>query len=61
MVCLEKSKASKDPVVMPVGKRNTKEKEGRSVADLSKKKGKVQEGEDVKVKQKRRAPWKFCV
>ena len=59
MVHLEKSKASKDLVVMPVGKRSTEEKEGRSVARPSKKKGKVHEGEDVKVKQKRTVPWKF--
>ena len=41
---------SKDPVVMPIGKRSTKEKEGRSATGPSKKKGKVHEGEDAKVK-----------
>ena len=60
VVCLEKS-GSKDPVVMPIGKRSTEEKEGRSAAGLSKKKGKMHEGEDAKVKQKRRARRKFHV
>ena len=60
VVRLEKSE-SKDPVVMLIGKRSTKEKEGRSAAGPSKKKGKMHEGEDAKVKQKRRACWKFHV
>ena len=50
VVCLEKIEAFEDPIVMPVGKRNIEEKEGRSVAGPSKKKGKAHEGEDVKVK-----------
>ena len=60
VVRLEKS-GSKDPVVMPIGKRSTEEKEGRSAAGPSKKKGKMHEGEDAKVKWKRRARWKFHV
>ena len=50
VVCLEKCKSSKDPVVMPIGIRHTEEKEGRNSAGLSKKKGKVHKGEDAKVK-----------
>ena len=46
---------------MPIGKRSTEEKEGRSAASPSKKKGKVHKGEDAKVKQKRRARRKFHV
>ena len=58
VVRLEKS-GSKDPVVMPIAKRSTKEKEERSAAGLSKKKDKMHKGEDAKVKQKRRARRKF--
>ena len=50
MVCLEKFEAFEDPIVIPIGKRSIKEKEGRSVVGPSKKKGKDHEGEDVKVK-----------
>ena len=49
MVRLEKC-GSKDPVVMPIGKMSTKEKEGKSGVGPSKKKGKMHEGEDAKVK-----------
>ena len=61
IVCLEKSAKCEDPVVIPVGKRTTEEKEGRSFAGLSKKKGKSHEDEDVKTKRKRRARRKFHV
>ena len=50
VVRLEQATMLEDPVVMPIGKRNTNEKKGRGVAGPSKKKGKVHEGEDVKVK-----------
>ena len=61
IVGLEKIGESKEPVVMPIGKRTTDEKEGRSPAGPSKKKGKVYEGEDAKAKRKRRARRKFHV
>ena len=61
VVGLEKVAANEDPVVMPVGKRSTEEKEGRNGAGPSKKKGKRHEGEDVKAKRKRRARQKFHV
>ena len=61
IVRLEKSAKCEDPIVMPVGKRTTKEKEGRSPAGPSKKKGKSHEDEDVKAKRKRRARRKFHV
>ena len=61
IVGLEKIGKSADPVVMPIGKRTTEEKEGRSPAGPSKKKGKAHEGEDVKAKRKRRARRKFQV
>ena len=61
VVGLEKVAANEDPVVMPVGKRSTEEKEGRNGAGPSKKKGKSHEGEDVKAKRKRRACRKFHV
>ena len=61
IVHLEKSAKCEDPVVMTVGKRTTDEKEGRSPASPSKKKGKVHEDEDTKAKQKRRARRKFQV
>ena len=60
VVCLEKC-GSKDLVVMTIGKRGTKEKEGRIATGPSKKKGKINKGEDAKVKQKRRARRKFHV
>ena len=47
--------AVEEPVVMPLRKRDTDE------AGPSKKKGKSQEGEDVKAKRKRRARRKFHV
>ena len=40
MVCLEKCESSNDPLVMLIGKRSTKEKEGRSASRASKKKEK---------------------
>ena len=46
---------------MPVGKRTTEEKEGRSAPGPRKKKGKSHEGEDVKAKRKRRPRRKFHV
>ena len=46
---------------MPIGNRTKDEKEGRSLAGPSKKKGKVYEGEDAKAKQKRSACRKFHV
>ena len=61
IVRLEKSAKCEDPVVMPVGKRTTEEKEGRSPAGPNKKKGKSHEDEDVKAKRKRRARRKFHV
>ena len=61
MVCLEKCGSIDDLVVMPIGKNSIEEKEGRSAASPSKKKGKVHEGKDVKVKQKKRACKKFHV
>ncbi|MCO5552989.1 hypothetical protein L7F22_006509 [Adiantum nelumboides] len=61
VVKLEKTSVLEDSLVMPIGKRTTEEKEGRSGAGPSKKKGKVYEGEDVKVKRKRRARRKFHV
>ncbi|MCO5601602.1 hypothetical protein L7F22_055725 [Adiantum nelumboides] len=61
VVKLKKTSVLEDSLVMPIGKRTTEEKEGRSGAGPSKKKGKVYEGEDVKVKQKRRARRKFHV
>ncbi|MCO5586952.1 hypothetical protein L7F22_040897 [Adiantum nelumboides] len=51
----------KNTLVMPIGKRNTQHKEGRSGPGLSKKKGKSHEDEDVKAKRKRRARRKFHV
>ena len=61
IVRLEKSAKYDDPVVMPMGKRTTEEKEGRSPTGPSKKKGKSHEDEDVKAKRKRRASRKFHV
>ena len=61
VVGLEKVVANEDPLVMPVGKRSREEKEGRNGVGPSKKKGKSHEGEDVKVKRKRRACSKFHV
>ncbi|MCO5604219.1 hypothetical protein L7F22_058382 [Adiantum nelumboides] len=61
VVKLEKTSVLEDSLVMPIGKRTTEEKEGRSGAGPSKKKGKVHEGEDAKVKRKRRARRKFHV
>ena len=45
VVGLEKVATNEDPVVIPVGKRSTEEKEGRNGAGPSKKKGKSHEGE----------------
>ena len=59
VVGLERIVKVEDPVVMPVGKRSTEEREGRNGAGPSKKKGKAYEGEDVKAKRKRRARRKF--
>ena len=59
--CLEKSAKCEDLVVMPVGKRTPDEKEERSPAHPSKKKGKVHEDEDAKAKQKKRARMEFKV
>ena len=50
-----------DLVVMPIGKRTTKKKEGRSPASSNKKKGKSHKDEDVEAKRKRRAHKKFHV
>ncbi|RYA73815.1 hypothetical protein DD595_24815, partial [Enterobacter cloacae complex sp. 4DZ3-17B2] len=61
VVTLEKASKQEDTLVMPIGKRTTEEKEGRSVPGPSKKKGKSHEGEDVKAKRKRRARRKFHV
>lgn len=61
VVSLEKIGAQKEPLVMPVGKRTTDEREGRSGAGPSRKKEKHQEGEDVKAKRKRQARRKFQV
>ena len=61
IVGLEKNGESEEPVVMPIGKRTTDEKEGISPAGPSKKKGKVYEGEDAKAKWERRARRKFYV
>ena len=55
MVCLEKCGSSKDLMVMPIGKRSTKKKEGGSTIGSNKRKGKVHLGEDAKVRWKRRA------
>ena len=46
---------------MPIRKRTTKEKDGRGVVGLSKKKGKAHEGEYVKAERKRRARRRFHV
>ena len=61
VVHLEKCESSKNPVVMPIGKRSIEEKKGRSALGPSKKKGKMHKGEDAKVKQKTRARRKFHV
>ena len=61
IVGLEKSVKFEEPMVMPIDKRIIDEKEGRSLASPSKKKGKVHKDEDAKVKQKRRAHKKFHV
>ena len=53
VVKLEKIEPVEDPVVMPIGKRTTKEKEGRILVGPHKKKGKSHEVKDVKVKRKR--------
>ena len=50
IVGLEKIGAFEVPIVMPIRKRTMDEKEGRSLAGLSKKKGKVYKGEDAKAK-----------
>ena len=60
-VFLERTTTVDEPMVMPVRKRDTKEKERRDKARPSKKKGKSQEGKDVKAKRKRRARQKFHV
>ena len=61
MLGLEEVSNLEDPLVMPIGKRTTEEKEGRSGTGPSKKKVKSHEGEDVKAKRKRRARRKFHV
>ena len=61
VVTLEKAAKLEDPLVMPIGKRTTQDKEGGNGAGPSKKKGKSHEGEDVKAKRKRRARRKFHV
>ena len=61
IVCLERSAKCEDPMVMPVGKRTTEEKEGRGPQSIDKKKGKSHEDEDVKAKRKRRSCRKFHV
>ena len=61
VVKLEKTETLEEPLLMPIGKRTIEEKEGRSGAGPSKKKGKSNEGEDVKAKQRRRARRKFHV
>ena len=66
VVWFEKATVLDEPLVMPVdqmpiGKRTTKEKEGRGVASPSKKKRKAHEGEDVKARTKRRSCRKFHV
>ena len=61
VVTLEKVAMPEDPLVMPIGKRTTEEKEGRGTAGPSKKKGKAHEGEDVKAKIKKRARRKIHV
>ena len=60
VINLEKMK-KEEAVVMPIGKRTPDEREGRGVAGPSKKKGKAHEGEDAKVKRKRRPRRKFHV
>ena len=52
-VCLEKCISSKYLVKMPIGKRISLEKEGRSAIGLSKYKDKVHESEDAKVSKKK--------
>ena len=61
VVGIEKVAANEEPVVMPIGKRSTKEKQVRNSEIPSKKKGKNHEGEYVKARRKRRAPHKFHV
>ncbi len=61
VVCLKRKTTVDEPMVMPVRKRDTAEKERRDEARPSKKKGKSHEGKDVKAKRKRRARRKFHV
>ena len=66
IVWFEKATVLDEPHVMlvdqmPIGKRTMEEKEGRSVASPRKKKGKSNEGEDVKVKRKQRPHKRFHV
>ena len=61
VITLEK-KQVKEPELMRVGKRTTEEREAnKGVAGPSKKKGKVQEGDDAKTKKKRGPRRKFHV
>ena len=53
IVTIEQKKKYEEANVMPLGKRTTEEKEGRSAPGPSKKKGKAKEGDDVTVKKKR--------
>ena len=60
MLGLENISGARDPVVMPVRKRD-EEEERRTRAGSRKKKGKAHEGEDVKAKRMRRARRRFHV
>ena len=61
IVTLEQRKNQSELNVMPLGKRNPNEKEGRNATRASKKKGKAKEEDDAKAKKKRRSCRKFHV
>ena len=53
IVTVEQKKNQSEPDVMPLGKRNPDEREGRNATGPCKKKGKAREEDDAKAKKKR--------